>query len=250
MTGLIGALLQNLAPTLVCASRPPAQTDAHRPSSLFYVRHVSHCSLTSCSLADGILLWQYWWYGRRRRLHPELYEPRDASHITDPEQAPLLGAADHSGFGTIDKSKPKPRVSQQTKETLVWIAAAGFVLAFAVLGWDAQLNGEKARDPDRRGRPAEEVFDVPAQIVGWFSAALYLGARIPQIAKNRHTKCLGLSLVFFFFSLAGVRASSNRRRLTHTEHHVLGEHPAAQSRSSASQSQRSLARRIGRHART
>ena len=144
--------------------------------------------MRACSLADGILIAQYIHYGRRRRLHPELYEPHDASRISDPEQAPLLGAADHSGFGTIDKSAPRPRVSQQTKETLVWIGAALFVLAFAILGWDAQLNGERA-SPHPKQPTSGETFDVTSQVFGWVSAVLYLGARIPQIAKNRHAKC-------------------------------------------------------------
>ena len=43
-----------------------------------------------------------------------------------------------------------------------------------------------------------------AQILGYFSAFCYLGARIPQIVKNwRDQSCEGLSLLFFLLSLLG-----------------------------------------------
>lgn len=43
-----------------------------------------------------------------------------------------------------------------------------------------------------------------AQILGYISAACYLGARIPQIIKNqRDRSCEGLSLLFFLLSLLG-----------------------------------------------
>lgn len=43
-----------------------------------------------------------------------------------------------------------------------------------------------------------------AQILGYFSALFYLGARIPQIVKNwRDKSCEGLSLLFFLLSLLG-----------------------------------------------
>ena len=42
-----------------------------------------------------------------------------------------------------------------------------------------------------------------AQLLGWLSALLYLSSRIPQILKNRHTKCAGLSLALFIFAVGG-----------------------------------------------
>ena len=41
-------------------------------------------------------------------------------------------------------------------------------------------------------------------MLGYLSAMLYLGARIPQIIKNyREKSCEGLSLLFFLLSLLG-----------------------------------------------
>ncbi|KAJ3075125.1 hypothetical protein HK102_005672, partial [Quaeritorhiza haematococci] len=43
-----------------------------------------------------------------------------------------------------------------------------------------------------------------ADLMGYISAALYVGARIPQIYKNwKNKSCEGLSLLMFFFSVAG-----------------------------------------------
>lgn len=43
-----------------------------------------------------------------------------------------------------------------------------------------------------------------ASLLGYGSALLYLGARVPQIVKNqRERSCEGLSLLFFLLSLLG-----------------------------------------------
>lgn len=48
------------------------------------------------------------------------------------------------------------------------------------------------------------MSEYVAQVLGYFSAAAYLGARIPQIIKNQKARsCEGLSLLFFVLSLAG-----------------------------------------------
>ncbi|KAF9514240.1 hypothetical protein BS47DRAFT_1485213 [Hydnum rufescens UP504] len=49
----------------------------------------------------------------------------------------------------------------------------------------------------------EVVFEWRSQLMGWASALLYLGSRIPQIMKNIQTKCEGLSLALFLFAIAG-----------------------------------------------
>lgn len=43
-----------------------------------------------------------------------------------------------------------------------------------------------------------------AKILGYISAVLYLGARIPQIVQNQRQKSVeGLSILFFMLSLLG-----------------------------------------------
>lgn len=72
------------------------------------------------------------------------------------------------------------------------------VLGFLLSGGDSGDNsGDNSDDSD-------ESIALGPQIVGYLSAALYLGARIPQIIQNYHRKSVhGLSLLFFLFSTLG-----------------------------------------------
>ncbi|KDN45345.1 hypothetical protein RSAG8_04932, partial [Rhizoctonia solani AG-8 WAC10335] len=49
----------------------------------------------------------------------------------------------------------------------------------------------------------DEVVEWRSQVLGYASAILYIGSRIPQILKNRETKCEGLSLALFMFTITG-----------------------------------------------
>lgn len=51
--------------------------------------------------------------------------------------------------------------------------------------------------------PEPVALEWKSQLLGWSSAVLYLGSRVPQIAHNMHTRCAGLSLAMFFFSISG-----------------------------------------------
>lgn len=148
------------------------------------------------------LLGQLYFYRRRRRLHPELYavSAAGASHITDPEQEPLVGAAEHSAYGTNETSKAAGNVlpkglSERTKSVLIFLATLVFIAVFAFVSWDAAKAGQRSGG-GRHQRPAE-TWNTTAQVVGWISAALYLGARIPQLRRNVVTACSGLSMSFF-----------------------------------------------------
>jgi len=78
------------------------------------------------------------------------------------------------------------------------LGAAGWAVAWRTGGW------KPAELP--RGSSVHGGKDMPlgAELLGYFSAACYLGARIPQILKNwREKSCEGLSLLFFLLSLLG-----------------------------------------------
>ncbi|KAF8003999.1 hypothetical protein HF325_001447 [Metschnikowia pulcherrima] len=56
--------------------------------------------------------------------------------------------------------------------------------------------------PEDSGKDSEILMGP--QIVGYLSALLYLGARIPQIIQNHKRRSVdGLSLLFFLFSTLG-----------------------------------------------
>lgn len=74
------------------------------------------------------------------------------------------------------------------------LGGVGWFVAFSVGVWKPTIENPESS-------PHESV---PAQILGYLSALLYLGARIPQIIKNsREKSCEGLSILFFALSLLG-----------------------------------------------
>lgn len=57
---------------------------------------------------------------------------------------------------------------------------------------------------DDGGNNDDNSSKVVTEILGYVSAVLYLGARIPQIVQNyRKRSVYGLSLLFFLFSIMG-----------------------------------------------
>lgn len=54
-----------------------------------------------------------------------------------------------------------------------------------------------------------EEWNLGAQVVGWTSAALYLGSRVPQIALNMKTRCVGLSLLMFAYVITAPHLSDS-----------------------------------------
>ncbi|KAK3723638.1 hypothetical protein LTR37_001519 [Vermiconidia calcicola] len=79
---------------------------------------------------------------------------------------------------------------------LIFLAGtAGWAIAWRTGAWRPTPVGKEGED----GRGP-----VGAEILGYASAVLYLGARIPQIIKNqRDRSCEGLSLLFFLLSVMG-----------------------------------------------
>lgn len=74
------------------------------------------------------------------------------------------------------------------------LGIVGFYVAFTTGLWKPTIEDSEIVTHE----------SVPAQILGYISALLYLGARIPQITKNsRERSCEGLSILFFMLSLLG-----------------------------------------------
>ncbi|POY75702.1 hypothetical protein BMF94_1325 [Rhodotorula taiwanensis] len=183
ITNLLGSLWQGLIPTVILVA-------------LYY------------TICDCILLFQVFYYRRKRRVHPELYAPGSGAVVSSDglapvepafpcttsqsEQTPLLSA--FSAAGPSDE--PLSPALQRTKDVISY--AGGFILIL-VVGLIAYAAGKKSA---KQGR-TEEVWDTSAQIVGWISAFLYLGSRLPQLNLNRKTKCAGLSLLMFAFAVCG-----------------------------------------------
>jgi len=96
-------------------------------------------------------------------------------------------------------SKPTPTSAwlKNTLSILAIIAAgtAGWALAYKTGAW----HPVPLKDPS-----LSAPTPLGASLLGYGSALLYLGARVPQIVKNqRERSCDGLSLLFFLLSLLG-----------------------------------------------
>ena len=79
---------------------------------------------------------------------------------------------------------------------ILFVILAG-VAGYYVSGSEGGSDGGKETVPDAE-------ISIGPQIVGYVSALLYLGARIPQIIQNHKRKSVeGLSLLFFLFSTFG-----------------------------------------------
>ncbi|QSZ37329.1 hypothetical protein DSL72_009427 [Monilinia vaccinii-corymbosi] len=81
-----------------------------------------------------------------------------------------------------------------------------FVIAAGTAGWAVAWRSGVWNPTPEHGVDVPSTNDVAvgAEILGYFSAICYLGARIPQILKNHREKsCDGLALLFFLLSLMG-----------------------------------------------
>ncbi|KAF8918998.1 PQ loop repeat-domain-containing protein [Mucidula mucida] len=84
---------------------------------------------------------------------------------------------------------------------LRYTAAVVFIFVTGVVAWWISGADGVEEDQERPELPTRIKWTV--QILGWSSAVLYLGARVPQIVKNFTTRCEGLSPALFFFAIFG-----------------------------------------------
>ncbi|CAK7233290.1 hypothetical protein SCUCBS95973_008545 [Sporothrix curviconia] len=86
----------------------------------------------------------------------------------------------------------------------VWIVGAlGYFASYRMGAWEVS-DPVGGGDEDPSLAAADNVYAKIGLALGYFSAACYLCARIPQIMKNYHEKsCEGLALLFFLLSLTG-----------------------------------------------
>lgn len=148
------------------------------------------------TLCDIALIGQYYYYKR----HHEYYHPALPAHDEPAsESTPLIP-------GKPASSPSAPRSLRM--EILRYIAAALVVLLTGVAAWAVEQYSSGRNRGDGPIEPPPSKPEGPgwrwdAQVYGWLSAVLYLASRVPQIFKNRTTKCEGLSLALFLFAVAG-----------------------------------------------
>ncbi|KAF3491275.1 Nulp1-pending protein [Arthroderma uncinatum] len=171
-------------------------------------------------IADGVLICQCIYYNEKasqqtaRRIsgHSDHDEgdmaPQPTTPLLNRRMSENLGISGrrrldscHSNHDPLVKmlEEDEPR-STWAKNTLSLLGICTAGIAGWVMAWKTGVW--KPTPTILPGNPVEVA--VGAQVVGYFSALCYLGARIPQIIKNyREKSCEGLSLLFFVFSLLG-----------------------------------------------
>jgi len=142
------------------------------------------------SLCDIILLFQIYYY-RRKSPRRVTTVPEVSIANEDGEETPLIA---HGRKDPETTSHPS-----FFRQTLQYLSLLAFVTAVGVIAWWLNPRHEDESVPDG----FRDVIEWKSQVIGWISAVLYLGARIPQILKNFQTKCEGLSLALFMFAIAG-----------------------------------------------
>ncbi|PKY04068.1 vacuolar membrane PQ loop repeat protein [Aspergillus campestris IBT 28561] len=178
-------------------------------------------------IADGVLITQCLYYkAKTARLHKALRDSRRRSSTDTPlPTTPLLGRrfSDEFPEGAAPSrralaSSQHQHQQDQPEDTLAkiveegeigrraWFKNLSSVLAIFVIGmagWTVAWQSGVWR-PVRQDHHGGVDMAKGAQVVGYFSAVCYLGARLPQIYKNYTDKsCEGLSLLFFILSLMG-----------------------------------------------
>lgn len=166
------------------------------------------------TLCDIIIMAQIYYY-RWKASRPR---PSSASPVSgSTETAPLL-----SSSAAPAPPKRRDAWTRFKAAIIIYSLAFGVILIVGFGGWlitegririPGRSGPSRPHDPPEEDPGSGETWDTGAQVVGWISAAAYLGSRLPQILKNMQTKCHGLSMLFFL-----VRPFRPRRLLSDLTH--------------------------------
>ncbi|QKX56229.1 uncharacterized protein TRUGW13939_03330 [Talaromyces rugulosus] len=177
-------------------------------------------------IADGVLIAQSTYYkirnarrAQRRSSHQSSIEPptpttpllgrrfSDELSITGSRRRRSSASLRGNQRGINPPDDPLAKIVEEGDfGARVWIKNVLSVAGIFVVGaggWAiAWQSGLWKPTPLRDGGSTQMA--AGAQVLGYFSAVCYLGARLPQIYKNYNEKsCEGLSLLFFILSLLG-----------------------------------------------
>jgi len=200
VTNLAGAIWADLVPTVIALAVYFCFADFVLISQCLYYNHVNdvrakrHLSIQSTTSHDS-------------ENSPLLTRRRSSDTIGLPGSHRRRSSA--MSQNQRRDSFTKILEEEESNEGNVWmrntLSILG-VIAVGALGWAiAWASGVWKPTPEDINIPqASDKTPFGAEFLGYFSAVLYLGARIPQIVKNyRDKSCDGLALLFFLLSLMG-----------------------------------------------
>lgn len=163
-------------------------------------------------LCDLVLIWQWWYYGKYYSDGAPISVRENEEATNASENTPLLSNSASTAQGRIVNTFHE--ITQRVKTffdaltptqfaTLKYSVTLGFVLVTGVIAWFSANESDFSGDALYLLKKKKVVLRWDAQVLGWLSALLYIVSRVPQIFKNRHTKCAGLSLALFVFAVGG-----------------------------------------------
>ncbi|KAI5809691.1 vacuolar membrane PQ loop repeat protein [Peziza echinospora] len=172
--------------------------------------------------ADFVMIAQSLYYRRLSALRAQRASARRHSHhstttrnLDDPSQS-LLRRSSHSSSrkDSISSARRHSHLNQDTLSPLIEqrpsalsaiiknIAVVLITCVTGAVGWFIAWKTGTWTPREEQGSGEQQAWG--AEVFGYISAILYLGARIPQIHRNYQKKsCEGLSALFFILSLLG-----------------------------------------------
>lgn len=166
ITNLLGGIMAHVLPTMILLA-------------------------TYYTLCDIILLFQVFYYRRSSKQTHATYAS---------EASPLLAPSSPS---SATRALPPPQPKPLLPPVLEYPLLLTFVLGAGAFAWFLSDRSDDVGIPEEPGKGGNVELEWKSQTLGYISAVLYLGSRIPQIAHNFKTRCAGLSLAMFFFSISG-----------------------------------------------
>ncbi|KAI8455550.1 PQ loop repeat-domain-containing protein [Phakopsora pachyrhizi] len=177
LSNFFGSYIQNLLPTMIILS-------------VYY------------TLCDLILLCQIVYY--QQQHPPSTINQHSHQHPHHPFLQGLV----------TDPARTMNHLKSSLERSRLWsyVLTYCLILLIGLTSWSISQNSQSHNHQIDHPLPPEsggdrkdeaEVWNDGAQILGWISAAAYLGSRFPQIIKNSKTRCKGLSLLFFLVGITG-----------------------------------------------
>jgi len=200
LTNLSGAIWANLVPTVIALAIYFCIADFVLISQCLYYNHINarfarrHQSIVSTQPEEEPLL-------TRRRSSDTTGLPGSHRRRSSGRRPSHASELMRDSLSKVLEEDNAPNGNAWLRNTVSIL----LVVATGTAGWAiAWQSGVWTPTPEDGSVPEAKEVAAGAEILGYFSALCYLGARIPQIAKNyRDKSCEGLALLFFLLSLMG-----------------------------------------------
>ncbi|KAI5966995.1 uncharacterized protein KGF55_000404 [Candida pseudojiufengensis] len=165
-------------------------------------------------IADFLMIFSYFYYTRiykKKSPHHKKHHSHHHSHLEGERE--FIDVNESTPLSSTESSHSRRRRSSTLTDIAMepqyhsifvkYILPIIFVISCGTIGF-LLSNPNNSENQPVDDLPIENPIKLGPQIMGYLSAFLYLGARIPQILQNYKKKSVfGLSLLFFLFSTLG-----------------------------------------------